>query len=83
MEWIPTSERRPSEKGMYLVTMTEQATAEDLGFDLDNVEVRKMWFGKEGWRLPHHIPEWINDVICNDVIAWMPLPDPYRKEKKQ
>lgn len=76
-EWIPCSERLPSEKGMYLVTSREKATAEEFGFDLDDVEVKKMRFDEDGWRIPKHIPEWINGVVHTTVLAWMPLPKPY------
>ena len=77
-EWIPCSERLPSEKGMYLVTSREKATAEEFGFDLDDVEVKKMRFDEDGWRIPKHIPEWINGVVHTTVLAWMPLPEPWR-----
>lgn len=80
-EWIPCSERLPSEKGMYLVTSREKATAEEFGFDLDDVEVKKMRFDEDGWRIPKHIPEWINGVVHTTVLAWMPLPEPYKGEE--
>lgn len=77
-QWIPCSERMPDANGMYLVTMMEKAKAEDLGFDLDEIEVRKMRYScNVGWQMPRHIPKWIDDVITDEVIAWMPLPEPY------
>ena len=78
-QWIPCSERMPDANGMYLVTMMEKAKAEDLGFDLDEIEVRKMRYScNAGWQIPRHIPKWINDVITDEVIAWMPLTEPYQ-----
>lgn len=77
--WIPCSERLPEEDGLYLVTSREKATAEEFGFDLDDVEVRKMRFNEDGWRIPKHIPEWINGVVHTTVLAWMPLPEPYKE----
>ena len=77
--WIPVTERLPEENGMYLVTMTEKAKAEELGFDLDEIEVSKMRYNSNGWQLPRHIPSWINEVVKDEVIAWMPLPEPYRE----
>lgn len=78
--WIPCSERMPDANGMYLVTMMEKAKAEDLGFDLDEIEVCKMRYScNVGWQIPRHIPKWINDVITDEVIAWMPLPEPYKE----
>lgn len=78
--WIPVTERLPKENGMYLVTMTEKAKAEELGFDLDEIEVSKMRYNSNGWQLPRHIPSWINEVVKDEVIAWMPLPEPYKGE---
>lgn len=80
--WIPVTERLPKENGMYLVTMTEKAKAEELGFDLDEIEVSKMRYNSNGWQLPRHIPSWINEVVKDEVIAWMPLPEPYREEEQ-
>jgi hypothetical protein len=77
-QWIPCSERLPEEYGLYLVTSREKATAEEFGFDLDDVEVKKMRFNEDGWRIPRHIPEWINGVVHTTVLAWMPLPEPYK-----
>lgn len=79
--WIPVTERLPKENGMYLVTMTEKAKAEELGFDLDEIEVSKMRYNSNGWQLPRHIPSWINEVVKDEVIAWMPLPEPARLER--
>lgn len=79
-QWIPCSERLPKEDGLYLVTSREKATAEEFGFDLDDVEVRKMRFNEDGWRIPKHIPEWINGVVHTTVLAWMPLPEPYKED---
>lgn len=81
--WIPCSERLPEEDGLYLVTSREKATAEEFGFDLDDVEVRKMRFNEDGWRIPKHIPEWINGVVHTTVLAWMPLPEPYKAESEE
>ena len=81
--WIPCSERLPDKYGMYLVTMTEKAKAEDFGFDVDEIEVNKMRYNSNGWNLPRHVPAWINNVITDEVLAWMPLPEPYREEGDQ
>lgn len=80
--WIPCSERLPEEYGEFLVTMTEKAKAEDLGFDLDETYIRKMRYNSNGWQLPRHIPSWINEAVKDEVLAWMPLPvqEPYQEE---
>ena len=79
-QWIPCSERLPDKYGLYLVTMTEKAKAEDLGFDLDEIDVRRMRYNSNGWLMPRHIPAWINAAVTDEVIAWMPLPEPYRED---
>lgn len=81
-KWIPCSERLPEEYGEFLVTMTEKAKAEDLGFDLDETYIRKMRYNSNGWQLPRHIPSWINEAVKDEVLAWMPLPvqEPYQEE---
>lgn len=77
--WTPCSEELPKENGHYLVTFHQTATEEDLGFDMDDTDVRKMRYDTEhGWGTPIHIPSWINDVVVSTVLAWMPLPEPYK-----
>ena len=78
--WTPCSEELPKENGHYLVTFHQTATEEDLGFDMDDTDVRKMRYDtKHGWRTPRRIPSWINDAVVSTVLAWMPLPEPYRE----
>lgn len=82
--WTPCSEELPKENGHYLVTFHQTATEEDLGFDMDYTDVRKMRYDtKHGWRTPRHIPSWINDAVVSTVLAWMPLPEPYREERTE
>jgi len=76
--WIPCSERLPEEYGEFLVTMTEKAKAKDLGFGIDETYIRKMQYNSNGWQLPRHIPSWINEAVKDEVLAWMPLPEPYK-----
>ena len=78
--WISCSERVPEEYGEFLVTMTEKAKAKDLGFDIDETYIRKMRYNSNGWQLPRHIPSWINEAVKDEVLAWMPLPEPYQEE---
>ena len=75
MEWIPTSERLPNESGCYLVTMKGKRYLPGLS----NVIIAQ-------WRQPEEKQmslvtakgRWAN-VNPTDIIAWMPLPEPYRK----
>lgn len=69
--WIPCSERMPEENGQYLITVKYEHEA---GYD-DIYAEHGDW--SDG--------EW--DMFCfghcgkvESIIAWMPLPDPFREE---
>ena len=67
--WIPCSERLPENNGVYLVTII---------FDIDETESRrdmtKAYFCSQS-------KKW--QYFSNDeVIAWMPLPEPYKAESE-
>lgn len=34
----------------------------------------------KGFRMPTHIPEWINKEINEEVTHWMPIPQPPKGE---
>ena len=66
--WIPCSERPPKKGGHYLV-QTE-----------DCITIMEYTLGNPHY---HENPAFVSDVLgrCNSyVIAWMPLPEPYRRE---
>lgn len=71
--WIPCSERLPEEEGWYLVTIqndkTEKRRTENDLFAIGIAEAHKLTpykFCKDGHR--------------QTVIAWMPVPEPYKGE---
>lgn len=74
--WIPVSERLPEKDGRYLVTCPS------LG---DDLEVSTAWYGTplmpirpvKGKCFFDSDDEW-GDVPYDDVLAWMPLPKPYK-----
>ena len=71
--WIPVTERLPENDNEVLITVWD---AED-----DYVEVYKGFYqGHEWWTQWCHGCSKIKDEPCgeNIVIAWMPLPEPYR-----
>lgn len=72
-EWIPCSERLPSECDEFLITWTASATNEPL---LAFAEYEPDAFLVSGgkWYLEDDMREF-KDV---DVIAWMPLPKPWK-----
>lgn len=66
-QWIPCSERLPTESGKYLVTvknLTRFWILKEPVF-VCNYEFNEFMF--QGWE-------------DNEVIAWMPLPEPYKGE---
>ena len=71
--WIPVTERLPENDNEVLITVWD---AED-----DYVEVYKGFYqGHEWWTQWCHGCSKIKDEPCgeNIVIAWMPLPEPYK-----
>lgn len=79
MEWIPCSERLPEKSGQYLVTRGHKSCGNLWNrvyiinySDLMGLCKERIW--------------WSGDVgksdfeRHNDVLAWMPLPEPYKIE---
>ena len=71
MEWIPVSERLPSEQGQYLVT-----------FPLCNGEPWVYILSFHKGKFYETDDEW-GDVEYDDVTAWMPLPKPFTADTPQ
>ena len=66
-EWVPVSKRLPEKDGRYYVTRHDFVTQTDFT-DI-------LWYEKDVW--------WDRQATGNyAVIAWMPLPEPYRKEQE-
>lgn len=63
-KWIPCSERLPSEDGNYLITVEDLR----LGHIGEHTVTMADFYAKG--------KKW-NSIV--DVIAWMPLPKPYRE----
>lgn len=73
MRWIPVSERLPEQYGNYLVSI--EGEEPDIGTINPN--------DPRGWSLcDANGFYWASDKMLN-VIAWMPLPKPYKEEKKK
>ena len=69
-EWIPCSERLPSESGDYLCTIP---------LDADETYTEVLTFHKG--RFYEDDAEW-GATFYDDVLAWMPLPKPYKGGEK-
>jgi hypothetical protein len=69
-EWIPCSEKLPSENGDYLVTL-ENGVVKILGYSTTQRTTYPKGF--------YHIEDGFSwRQIQNPVVAWMPLPEPWK-----
>ena len=64
-QWIPCSERLPDKKDDYLCSYNGCAVADICEYDPDRNEWGFFYDG--GWK------------VVSNVIAWMPLPEPYKE----
>ena len=72
MRWIPTSERQPEENGNYLAFYRSGDETATLEFMMvDHCNAGGGWLHEESRRKSY-----------KKVIAWMPLPDPYKAESE-
>ena len=71
-EWIPVDDRLPDKTGRYLAVKKRIAPDKLGGNRTDIVIIR--FFVDDGFRMPTHIPDWINEEINEEVTHWMPLP---------
>ena len=79
-KWIPVSERLPEKDGRYLVAYWLMK---------DYMWMSIAWFGEAVMpnRPMHGRYFYINgeygEVVWDNVLAWMPLPEPYRKDGEE
>ena len=66
-EWIPVSEKLPSDSGNYLITVADLR----LGHNGEHTVTMADFYAKA--------KKW-NSIV--DVYAWMPLPKPYREDSE-
>ena len=77
-EWISVDDRLPDETGRYLV-VKKRIAPDELGGNRTDIVILR-FFVDDGFRMPTHIPDWINEEINEEVTHWMPLPPEPRKE---
>ena len=72
--WIPVEERLPEDCEEIVLVQVSGKMAENIWFD--NAFELATYVNGEGWILENH-REWENPK----VIAWQPLPEPYKPKK--
>ena len=77
-EWISVDDRLPDETGRYLA-VKKRIAPDELGGNRTDIVILRFFVDK-GFRMPTHIPEWINKEINEEVTHWMPLPQPPKGE---
>ena len=80
-EWISVDDRLPEETGLYLA-VKKRIAPDELGGNRTDIVILR-FFIDDGFRMPTHIPDWINGEINEEVTHWMPLPPDPRKEGLQ
>ena len=71
-EWISVDDRLPDETGRYLA-VKKRIAPDCLGGNRTDIVILRFFVDK-GFRMPTHIPDWINEEINEEVTHWLPLP---------
>ena len=77
-EWISVDDRLPDKTGKYLA-VKKRIAPDDFGGNRTDIVII-CFFVDDGFRMPIHIPDWINKKINEEVTHWMPLPQPPKGE---
>jgi len=75
-EWIPLKRKWPDINGHYLVTYRECSKGEYLP-KFDDIRVKILRYHESIFRLPKCIDEKAERDTNREVLAWMPLPEPW------
>lgn len=73
-KWIPCSERLPESYGKYIVTR---------GNSVYGIYVNMLRYFEEDNPCWYFYDSEYGDCPVDDVIAWMPLPEPYKTDGKE
>lgn len=77
-EWVSVEDRLPDKAGRYLA-VKKRIAPDKLGGNRTDIVILR-FFVDDGFRIPTHIPDWINEEINEEVTHWMPLPNPPKGE---
>lgn len=74
-EWIPCSERLPSEDGLYLIQTNY------MYHGIPNMDV---YYWADGWNCIRLLNGMVKrEYEIDGIVAWMPLPKPYREDGEE
>lgn len=65
-KWIPCSKELPRESENVLIQFVWSNEHYDIGYLYDDNVGRLRWYG------------WLGGYDLDDIVAWMPLPEPYK-----
>ena len=68
--WIPVTERLPTYCETFLVTRKKLGWATEINYGIPAYQDEVGWYG---------VSSEYDDYYVDDVIAWMPLPEPYKE----
>ena len=71
-KWISVDDRLPDETGRYLA-VKKRIAPDELGGNRTDIVILR-FFVDDGFRMPTHIPAWINGEINEEGTHWMLLP---------
>ena len=71
-KWISVEDRLPDETGRYLA-VKKRIAPDEFGGNRTDIVILRFLVG-DGFRMPTHIPDWINEKINEEVTHWIPLP---------
>ena len=77
-QWISVDDRLPDETGRYLA-VKKRIAPDEFGGNRTDIVILRFLVG-DGFRMPTHIPDWINEEINEEVTHWMPMPEPPKGE---
>ena len=80
VKWVPVKSEWPKKRGRYLTTYREWSNGDYLP-KYDDTYVRILSFDEAIFRFPKCIDRKAEADTHREVIAWMPLPEPYKDEE--